>query len=71
MEYIKREWDSMTGELKRMKKRQLLGSAVNLGEASTGAATDALIQQRLKLSHCLLQGWWSRLHSSSGRHLCS
>lgn len=33
IDYIKKEWNNMAGEIRRMKKRQLLGSAVNLGEA--------------------------------------
>lgn len=33
IDYIKKEWNKMAGEIRRMKKRQLLGSAVNLGEA--------------------------------------
>lgn len=32
MDYIKKEWNSMTSEIRNMKKRQLIGSAVNLGQ---------------------------------------
>jgi hypothetical protein len=32
MDYMKKEWNSMASELKKMKKRQLIGSAVNLGQ---------------------------------------
>jgi hypothetical protein len=37
MDYIKKEWNSMTSELRNMKKRQLTGSAVNLGQFGDGA----------------------------------
>jgi hypothetical protein len=32
MDYIKKEWNNLTSEIRNMKKRQLIGSAVNLGQ---------------------------------------
>lgn len=42
MDYIKKEWNSVVSELKNMKKRQLLNSAVNLGQQQ-GVCSDWVI----------------------------
>lgn len=60
IEYIRKEWNSTVSDIKKMKKRQFLGSAVNLGAARLDLLLDQQCPASKKQTHTplLLQGWW-------------